>query len=96
VPNLQKDRTLQQAVTSLSAAQVLSAAKEFFGRGSGIYAAFIEQDGPSHVSLRGLGGEEVVIGVAAGDGGTSVNASSYMFDQQIAMFLSSLPPVVSK
>lgn len=94
--NLQRNRTLQNALTSLSAPQVLSAAKEFFGRGSGIYAAFVEQDGPSHVSLRGLGGEEIVVGVAAADGGTSVNASSYMFDQQVAMFLSSLPPAASK
>jgi hypothetical protein len=26
------------------------------------------------------------------DGKTAVNASSYMFDQQIALFLTSLPP----
>jgi hypothetical protein len=31
--------------------------------------------------------------VAPAEGGTSVSASSYMFDQQVARFLSTLPPV---
>jgi hypothetical protein len=44
------------------------------------------------VSLRGQGGEEVVVGVAAGEGGTSVTGSSYIFDQQISRFFSTLPP----
>ena len=36
--------------------------------------------------------DKIVVGVAAANGATSVNASSYMFDQQVAMFLASLPP----
>ena len=96
--NIQKSRTLQSATTSLSGMQVLSTAKTFFARQSGIYAAFVEQEGPTHVTLRGQGGEEIVVGVAAsGEGGgtTAVNASSYMFDQQVALFLAALPPVAS-
>jgi hypothetical protein len=95
MPNIQKSRTLQNATTSLSGAQVLATAKNFFGRQNGIYAAFVEQEGPTHVTLRGQGGEEIVVGVATEGGNTSVNASSYMFDQQVAMFLAALPPVVS-
>ena len=90
--NIQRDRTLQRATTSLSGAAVLTAARKFFSRESGIYSAFVEQEGPTHVTLRGLGGEEIVVGVAMVNGTTAVNASSYMFDQQLALFLTSLPP----
>ena len=90
--NHQRDRTRQQAVTSLAPAKVLAAAKEFFARRSGIYSAFPEKEGPAFLTLRGQGGEEIAIGVAPGGGGTTVTASSYMFDQQVAHFLSTLPP----
>jgi hypothetical protein len=86
---------MQTATTSLSGTQVLDAARHFFSRGSGIYAAFVEQEGPGHISLRGQGGEEIVVGVAAQQSATNVTASSYMFDQQVALFLSSLPPAAS-
>ena len=94
-PNSQRDRTVQEISTSLSPAQVLSDAKSFFSNQNGIYAAFVEQESPAHVTLRGQGGEEIVIGTAPADGtagGTRVTASSYLFDQQIARFLSRLPP----
>ncbi len=94
--NIQANRTLQETRTSLGGPEVLAAAREFFARRSGIYAAFPEQEGPTHVSLRGLGGEEVVVAVAPRDGATAVTASSYMFDQQVAMFLASLPPAGGK
>jgi hypothetical protein len=92
VSNHQRNRTLQQAATSLAPAQVLAAAKEFFERRSGVYSAFLEKEGPAFLTLRGQGGEEIAIGVAPAAGGTAVTASSYMFDQQVAHFLSSLPP----
>lgn len=88
----QSGRSLQQQRTSLSAAEVLGAAREFFGRQSGIYAAFVEKQGPNWMSLRGQGGEEIVIATATEAGATAVNASSYLFDAQIAQFLSALPP----
>ena len=103
--NHQRTRTLQQAATALTPAQVLAAAKEFFARRSGVYSAFVEREGPTHITLRGQGGEEIAIGVAAAggasstggaSGGTAVTASSYMFDQQVAHFLASLPPVPDK
>jgi len=92
VRNQQRSRTLQQVRTTLAPAEVLAAAKEFFAQRSGIYSAFPEKTGPTYLTLRGLGGEEIAIGVAPDAGGTSVSASSYMFDQQVARFLSSLPP----
>lgn len=90
--NHQRDRTRQQAVTSLSPAQVLAAAREFFARRSGVYAAFPEKEGPGFLTLRGQGGEEIAIGVMQAGSGSAVTASSYMFDQQVAHFLSGLPP----
>jgi hypothetical protein len=92
VRNQQRSRTLQQIRTTLAPAEVLAAAKEFFALRSGIYSAFPEKMGPTYLTLRGLGGEEIAIGVAPAEGGTNVSASSYMFDQQVARFLSSLPP----
>ncbi len=89
--NHQASRTLQQTQTALSPAEVLAAAKQFFARRNSIYAAYLEKEGPTYVNLRGMGGEEVVIGVAPADTGTLVNGSSYMFDQQIARFFATLP-----
>jgi hypothetical protein len=92
VRNQQRSRTLQQVRTTLSPPDVLAAAKDFFAQRSGIYSAFPERTGPTYLTLRGLGGEEIAIGVVASGGDTTVSASSYMFDQQVARFLSSLPP----
>lgn len=88
----QSGRTLQQQRTSIPAAEVLVAAREFFSRQSGIYAAFLEKEGPNWMSLRGQGGEEIAIAATEEMGATSVSASSYMFDAQVAQFLTSLPP----
>jgi len=96
--NIQENRTLQEARTSLSVPEVIAAAKEFFVRRNGLYAAFTEKEGPGFVSLRGMGGEEVLIGASpAPDGqGTLVTGSTYMFDQQVARFLTTLPPVAQE
>ncbi len=88
----QSGRTLQQQRTVMPAAAVLDSARDFFARRSGIYAAFLEKQGPNWMSLRGQGGEEIVIAATEEAGSTSVSASSYMFDAQVAQFLASLPP----
>ncbi len=88
-------RTQQEVNTALDGASVLAAATEFFTTRSGIYAAFPEKSGPTYVALRGQGGEEVIFGVAELPGGTRVTGSSYMFDQQIARFLSVLPAYIA-
>jgi hypothetical protein len=89
--NQQLDRTLQSTRTTLPPAEVLSAAKRFFTRRNPIYAAFLEKEGPTYVSFRGQGGEELILGVAEAEGATLVNGSTYLFDQQVARFLASLP-----
>ena len=89
--NQQIDRTVQTARTTLPPAEVLAAAKRFFARRSTIYAAFIEKEGPTYVAMRGQGGEEIIVGVAAVDGGTQVTGSTYLFDQQLSRFLGTLP-----
>ena len=90
--NQQSTRTLQETRTTLAPADVLAAAAQFFAQRPSIYAAFIEQQSPTHLSLRGQGGEEIVIGVRPVDGGTSVTGSTYMFDQQLLRFFATLPP----
>lgn len=92
----QSGRTLQRQRTALPPADVLVAAREFFARRSGIYAAFLEKQGPNWMSLRGQGGEEIAIAASEETGGTTVSASSYMFDAQVAQFLASLPPAATE
>ncbi len=89
--NSQRSRTLQEAVTTASSEDVIAAAKIFFARQNGVYAAFLEKEGPNWVNFRGQGGEEIVIGTAATENGTRVSGSTYLFDQQVARFLSTLP-----
>jgi hypothetical protein len=79
--------------TRLSPADVLAKAKSFFARRNPLYAAFLEKEGDTFVTFRGQGGEELVIGVAPIDGGTSVRASTYLFDMQAQRFFAMLPPL---
>lgn len=90
--NHQYGRTLQDTVTTLAPAEVLAQAKRFFSTRPGIYNAYPEREGPAFVSMRGQGGEEVVIGVTPDPRGTRVSGSTYMFDMQVARFLGTLPP----
>jgi hypothetical protein len=88
----QQRRTLQTTRTTLAPAQVLAEAKRFFARRNHIYAAFPDREGPTFVSMRGQGSEEVLVGVVERDGATDVTGSSYLFDQQLARFFATLPP----
>jgi hypothetical protein len=88
----QTERTLQEYRTTLSVAEVLAHAKQWFAKRNGIYAAFPEKEGPTFVTLRGQGGEEIVIGATPAPEGTLVTGSSYLFDMQIARFFATLPP----
>ena len=83
---------MQETMTTLSPEEVLSQAKRFFARQVSMYTAFLDMEGPTFVSLRGQGGEEVIIGARPMENGTEVTGSSYLFDQQIARFFSTLPP----
>ena len=86
-------RTLLEHRTTLEPKVVLDAARNFFSSRNSLYAAFIEQESPTHVSMRGQGGEELVIAATpAADGATLVTGSSYLFDAQISRFFAILPP----
>jgi hypothetical protein len=89
---IQSQRTLQEYRSTLSPAEVLAQAKTFFTRRNSLYATFLEQESPSHVSFRGQGGEELIIAAIVRDGATLVTGSTYLFDMQIARFFSTLPP----
>ncbi|MGI8496310.1 MAG: hypothetical protein ACR2OG_01830 [Gemmatimonadaceae bacterium] len=71
-------------------AEVLAAAKRFFAGRNPIYAAFLEKEGPNYLALRGQGGEEIVIAAEAIEGGSAVRGSTYLFDQQLHRFFSTL------
>ncbi len=94
-PHQQSRRQLQDTLTSLTVAEVITAATHFFATRNGVYTAFVEKQGPSHVVLRGQGGEEIAIGARETAAGTAVSGSSYLFDQQVARFLESLPPATA-
>ncbi len=85
-------RTMIEHRTTLEPARVLEAAVAFFSRRNSLYAAFVEQVSPTHVSLRGQGGEEIVIAATPAGGHTLVTGSSYLFDAQVSRFLATLPP----
>jgi hypothetical protein len=88
----QSQRTLQEYHSTLSPADVLARAKQFFSSRNSIYATFLEKEGPTFVTFRGQGGEELVIAALAQDGATLVSGSTYLFDMQVARFFSTLPP----
>ena len=80
-----------EVVTSLDGADVLRRAKGFFAERVPMQAAFPEKEGPTFLTLRGQGGEEVAIAVFAAPNGTRVRASTLLFDQPLDRFLSTLP-----
>jgi len=82
-----------ERTTSLSAPEVLNRAREFFAERVPHQAAFPEHEGPSHLVLRGQGGEEVVVSTFPDGPATRVRGSTLLFDQALDRFLSTLPTV---
>ena len=80
-----------EAVTALEPAEVLRRAQRFFAERVPMQAAFPEKEGPSFLTLRGQGGEEIAMAVTAAPDGTRVRASTLLFDQVVDRFLSTLP-----
>lgn len=78
--------------TSLAAAAVLERARQFFAQRVPAQAAFPEKQGPTWMTLRGQGGEEIAIAAFPSPGGSRVRASTLLFDQAVTRFLSTLPP----
>jgi len=84
-------RTLQEYRTTLSPAEVLTAAKRFFMQQLNIYSAYIDKEGPNYCTFRGQGTEEIVIAATEKDGATLVSGSTYLYDMQVARFFTTLP-----
>lgn len=84
---------IHTTTVSLPPADVLTRAQQFFAERVPHAAAFLEQSGPSFVTLRGQGGEEVVVSAWEDKelGVTRVRASTLFFDQALDRFLSTLP-----
>lgn len=84
-----------ETTTSLPGSEVLARAKRFFQERVPGSAAFPEKEGPTFLTLRGQGGEEIAISVSDGPGGTRVRAGTLMFDQGVGRFFSTLPQGVA-
>lgn len=80
-----------ETVTTLEGPEVLARAKRFFAERVPLSAAYPEKEGPGYLVLRGQGGEEIALAVAAAAGGTRVRGSTLLFDQAVDRFLSTLP-----
>jgi hypothetical protein len=80
-----------QVATTLDGAEVLRRAKRFFAERVPNQAAFPEKEGPTWLTLRGQGGEEIAFAVRVEAGTTLVRASTLLFDQTVDRFLSTLP-----
>ena len=84
---------IHTTTVSIPPAEVLTRAQQFFAERVPNSAAFLEKSGPNFVTLRGQGGEEVVISVWQDNEHdvTRVRASTLFFDQALGRFFSTLP-----
>jgi hypothetical protein len=72
---------------------VIARAQQFFAERVPNAAAFVEKQGANFITLRGQGGEEVVLSAWEDHekGVTRVRASTLFFDQALDRFFSTLP-----
>jgi hypothetical protein len=80
-----------EVVTTLDGAEVLRRAKRFFAERVPLNAAYPEREGPTYLTLRGQGGEEIALAVWETPAGTRIRASTLLFDQVVDRFLTTLP-----
>jgi hypothetical protein len=80
-----------EVVTTMDGPEILRRAKRFFAERVPLNAAYPEREGPSYLTLRGQGGEEIAFAVWATSAGTQVRVSTLFFDQVVDRFLSTLP-----
>jgi hypothetical protein len=82
---------VHETLTSLDPGSVLAAARRFFAERVPGRAAFPEKGGPTWLTLRGQGGEEIALAAIPQGAATRVRASTLLFDQAVERFLSTLP-----
>lgn len=80
-----------ERTTTLAGAEVLARARKFFAERVPQNAAFPDEQGPTYLTLRGQGGEEIAMAVSVEGSVTRVRASTLFFDQAVDRFLSTLP-----
>jgi hypothetical protein len=80
-----------EVITTIDGAEVLRRAKDFFAERVPLNAAYPEKEGPTYLTLRGQGGEEIALAVWPVQNGTRVRISTLFFDQVVDRFLSTLP-----
>ena len=82
---------VHNTITTLDSAEVLARARRFFAERVPHQAAYPEKEGPTWITLRGQGGEEIALAAIPEGGHTRVRASTLFFDQPVLRFLSTLP-----
>ena len=83
---------VHETLTTLDATSVLAQARAFFAERVPNQAAYPEKQGATWMTLRGQGGEEIAFSAVSNGNVTRVRASTLLFDQPLARFLSTLPP----
>lgn len=83
---------VHETITTLDPITVLDRARQFFAERVPNQAAWPEKEGPTWITLRGQGGEEIALSARPASGVTRVRASTLLFDQAVSRFLSTLPP----
>ena len=79
-----------ETTTTLAPGEVIARAKAFFAERVPNTAAFPEKEGPTYVTLRGQGGEEVALAIVSTGATNRVRASTLLFDQAVERFLSTI------
>jgi len=79
-----------ETTTTLAPGEVIARAKAFFAERVPNTAAFPEKEGPTYLTLRGQGGEEVALAIVSTGPTNRVRASTLLFDQAVERFLSTI------
>ena len=82
---------VHNTVTTLDSAEVLARARRFFAERVPHQSAYPEKEGPTWITFRGQGGEEIALAAIPEGGHTRVRASTLFFDQTVLRFLTTLP-----
>lgn len=82
---------IQEVLTDLPAAEVITRAKEFFTTRLSQYTALVAEESDAHVKLDIEAGE-VVIGAVAKEGRTLVRGSTSRLHHELSQFLTTLAP----
>jgi hypothetical protein len=82
---------IQEVLTELQAEEVIARARDFFSLRLTPYAAFTEDEGPTHVKFATEAGD-VTIGVGEQDGRRLVRGSTSRLHHELSQFLATLAP----